>query len=129
MALTLNGVVKKILPEFKTDNFRKVELILTIDPDGQYPQDIPVGFVNAKADVLDPVEPGDVVQIDINLRGREWNERWFLEASAWRINILKKGSGAVTTQSAAEEQIGDPLEDVFGEQPQDGNDGGEPAPF
>ncbi|KZE77510.1 hypothetical protein AV926_14140 [Myroides marinus] len=69
-------------------SFRKREVVVTTDE--QYPQHIMVEFTQDKVSLLDGVQVGDFVKIDINLRGREWQSpqgetRYFNTIQGWRL--------------------------------------------
>lgn len=76
--------------------------LLVVETDETYPQTIPVEFVKDKTGVLDIYSVGDEVKVFINLRGREWNGKYFLNANAWKI---EKVSGF---------NVGDPVPPVNG---------------
>ena len=50
--------------------FKKRELVLTTDE--QYPQTLSIEFVQDKTDLLNSFDVGQNVKVNINLRGREW---------------------------------------------------------
>ena len=50
--------------------FQKRELVLVTEE--QYPQYLPIDFVQEKCSLLDNFQPNQVVKVSINLRGREW---------------------------------------------------------
>ncbi|KUF38987.1 hypothetical protein AS361_03830 [Myroides marinus] len=69
-------------------SFRKREVVVTTDE--QYPQHIMVEFTQDKVSLLDGVQVGDFVKIDINLRGRSWQSpqgetRYFNTIQGWRL--------------------------------------------
>ncbi len=53
-----------------SEKFRKREVV--IKTDDQYPQTIPVEFVQDRIDLLNSYSEGQQVTISINIRGREW---------------------------------------------------------
>jgi len=69
--------------------FKKRDIVVTTDE--QYPQHISIQFTQDKCDLLNGYQVGDVVKIDINLRGREWvNSQgetiYFNTIQGWRIS-------------------------------------------
>ena len=50
--------------------FKKRELVVTTEE--QYPQTISVEFVQDKTDLLNNYKVGQNVKVNINLRGRQW---------------------------------------------------------
>jgi hypothetical protein len=72
----MKGTVKMISDEIVIgDKFKKKELILeTLD---KYPQVFKIEFVNDKISLLDDIMPFSNVEVDIQLRGREWQGKCF----------------------------------------------------
>lgn len=84
---------------FGNNNFRKREFVITTDE--QYPQPIMVEFVQDKCDILNNYKVGDVVDVGINLRGREWvnqqgETKYFNSIQGWKI---EKVGGSVTSSN------------------------------
>ncbi len=94
--MEIQGVIK-LIDETKTygsSGFRKRELVLTTEE--TYPQHILIEFVQDRTDLLDPLRPGDKVNISINLRGREWTSpqgevKYFNSIQGWRIEKVQDG--------------------------------------
>jgi hypothetical protein len=85
MSYELTGKIKLIQDEQTFDSgFRKREVVVTVD-DGKYPQDISLEFVQDKADLLSNFAAGHEVTIAFNLRGREYNGRYFNNLTGWKI--------------------------------------------
>jgi len=57
-----------------------------IKTDEQYPQTIPVEFTQDKTNLLDNFQIGDIVKVGINLRGTEWQGRYFANIQGWKID-------------------------------------------
>jgi hypothetical protein len=105
MALELTGKLVKILPEItgqgKNGTWMKQEFIVeTFD---QYPKKICLSAWGDKVADLKQYAPGDVLKLSLNLESREYNDRWFTEARAWRIETGDEGS-ANAPQAAAPRQ-------------------------
>ncbi len=92
--MEIQGVVK-LIEETKTygsNGFRKREMVLTTEE--TYPQHILIEFVQDRTDLLDPLRPGDKVNVSINLRGREWTSpqgevKYFNSIQGWRIEKVQ----------------------------------------
>ena len=73
--------------------FKKGELVVTTDE--QYPQTISIEFVQDKTDLLNSFEVGQNVKVNINLRGREWENpqtkeiKYFNSIQGWRIELIE----------------------------------------
>jgi hypothetical protein len=78
--------------EYGSNGFRKREIVLTTQE--QYPQNILVEFIQDRTNLLDAFNVGDLVKIDINLRGREWTNdkgeiKYFNSIQGWRIEKVE----------------------------------------
>ena len=87
-----------------SEKFRKREVV--IKTDDQYPQTIPVEFVQDRIDLLNSYSEGQQVTISINIRGREWTSpkgevRFFVSVQGWRIQPLQQGSAAAPASATA----------------------------
>ena len=96
--MELEGRIKLIgeTQTFGSNGFKKRELVVTTDE--QYPQHILVEFTQDNTDVLNGYNVGDLVTININLRGREWvnpqgETKYFNSIQGWRIAKLGAGDG------------------------------------
>tara|TARA_X000000368_G_C22619772_1_gene531756 strand:+ start:23 stop:394 length:372 start_codon:yes stop_codon:yes gene_type:complete len=88
--MNISGKVKLIneTKEYGSNGFRKREIVLTTQE--QYPQNILVEFIQDRTNLLDAFNIGDLVKVDINLRGREWTNdkgeiKYFNSIQGWRI--------------------------------------------
>ena len=91
--MNISGKVKLIneTKEYGSNGFRKREIVLTTQE--QYPQNILVEFIQDRTNLLDAFNVGDLVKIDINLRGREWTNdkgeiKYFNSIQGWRIEKI-----------------------------------------
>jgi len=69
--------------------------VLVIETDENYKQTIPVEFVQDKTNLLDNFKINDFVKISINLRGTEWQGRYFANINGWKID---KSQSTLTAQ-------------------------------
>ena len=84
-----------------SNNFRKRDVVVeTLD---QYPQKISIEFVQDTAQMINNYKLGDIVDIDINIRGREWTNKegvlkYFNTIQGWRIksDVQQEMKEAVT---------------------------------
>ena len=85
MAYDLTGKVK-LIQEAKTfdSGFTKREMVVTVE-DGKYPQEINLEFVQDKASLLDNLRVGQEVTVTFDIRGREYNGRYFNNLQGWKI--------------------------------------------
>ncbi len=99
MSYDLTGKVKLVM-DAKTisDKFTVREFVVTVE-DGNYPQDIALQFVNDKVSLLDNLQIGQEVTVSFDIRGREYNGRYFNNLNAWK---LQAGEAAAAAPAADE---------------------------
>jgi len=88
MAYELTGKIK-LIQEPKTFNsgFTKREMVVIVE-DGKYPQEINLEFVQDKVALLDALQPGQEVTVTFDIRGREYNGRYFNNLQGWKVVIV-----------------------------------------
>jgi hypothetical protein len=88
MAYDLTGKVK-LVQDAQTfgSGFTKREVVVIVE-DGKYPQEISVEFVQDKVSLLDTVQAGQEVTITFDIRGREYNGRYFNNLQGWKIQSV-----------------------------------------
>ncbi len=91
MAYELTGKIKKIFDrqDFPS-GFYKQEFVVTTDE--RFPQDIKLDCLKEKVDLLNDLQEGSEVKVHFDIRGREWNERYYVDLSAWKIEPAGEGS-------------------------------------
>ncbi|MEO1712477.1 MAG: DUF3127 domain-containing protein [Bacteroidota bacterium] len=90
-------LLKKYDTEQKSQTFQAREFVLEV-VDGQYPQFIKFQLTQDRCSLLDPFEEGAEMKVHFDLRGREWNGKYFTNLNAWR---LEKAGGEGSTPPAA----------------------------
>ena len=86
MTYELTGKIKIIQEEQTFDSgFSKREMVVTVE-DGNYPQDINLEFVKDKAKLLDDLQRGQEVTVTFDIRGREYNGRYFNNLQGWKVS-------------------------------------------
>ncbi len=96
---------KKFDTENKTDTFQAREFVIEIDGGG-YPQFIKFQLVQDRCALIDNYEEGEQIKVHFDLRGREWNEKYFTNLNAWRVE--KGGAAQATNTPPAAEEGGFP---------------------
>lgn len=102
MSFDLQGKIIKI-DDVQTFNsgFTKREFVVKTDEN--YPQDIKFELVKDKTSLIEKFQLGDDVKVSFDVRGSEWNGKYFVNLNAWRIESAGAGSGqaAPATQGSA----------------------------
>lgn len=85
MAYELAGKVKLVQePKSFASGFTVREFVVTVE-EGRYPQDIILQCVQDKVGLLDSLKEGQDVKVTFDIRGREYNGRYFNNLQAWKI--------------------------------------------
>lgn len=107
MTYQAEGVLHKVFDEEqKSERFKAREFV--IETEDQYPQFIKFQLVNDKCDLANGHNEGERVKVSFDLRGREWNGKYFTNLQAWKIESASgessgggsSGSGAAAGQGA-----------------------------
>lgn len=94
MAYKAEGRLHKIFPtEQKTATFSAREFVIEVQ-EGQYPQMVKFQLTQDKCAIMDDYNEGDQVVVDFDLRGREWNDKYFTNLNAWRVAAAGEGGGS-----------------------------------
>lgn len=93
MAYELSGKIK-LLQEPRTfdSGFTKREMVVIVE-DGKYPQEINLEFVQDKVALLDSLQPGQEVTVTFDIRGREYNGRYFNNLQGWKVVTHDQATG------------------------------------
>lgn len=84
MALEIEGTLhKKFETENKTDSFQAREFVVLME--GQYPQYVKFQLVQDRCQAIDPFNEGEKIRVFFDLRGREWNGKYFTNLNAWKL--------------------------------------------
>ncbi|MEN8254059.1 MAG: DUF3127 domain-containing protein [Verrucomicrobiota bacterium] len=105
MAYDLSGKVK-LVQDAKTisDKFTVREFVVTVD-DGKYPQDICLQVVNDKVSMLDSLQEGQEVTVSFDIRGREYNGRYFNNLQAWKVEAGAAAPAADENPPASDKDV------------------------
>jgi len=102
MALEITGKLIKTLTVQSGTNARgtwsKQEFILeTLE---QYPRKVCISAWGERVNELSALQENDILKVTFNLESREYNERWYTDVRAWRIE-KQVAAGAVASPAAA----------------------------
>lgn len=87
-----------------SDRFSKRELVLDVE-DGKYSQVVSLEFTGDRCSVLDTYHAGEAVEVEFNVRGREWRSpsgetKFFTTLSAWKIQRTGEARSAAPSSRA-----------------------------
>ena len=100
MSLSVKGTIKQKLEleqgtskagkEWKSQSF-------VLNTGAQYNPDICFKlFGEDKINLITNLNEGDEVEVSFNLSSREWNEKWFTSADAWKIEKSANNTSTTT---------------------------------
>ena len=120
--MDIEGSIKLILEaQSFSSGFQKREFVVTTKE--QYPQDVKFELVKDRVDLIAPYKTGDQIKVHFNVRGNEYNGKYFVNLQAWRIEPLS-GSNKSAAPSA------DPFAEAgFPDEPSIDSDENDDLPF
>ncbi len=71
--------------------FTKREFVVTTGKD-KYPQDLKFEVVKDKCTMLDSFKPGAEVQVNFDIRGNEFNGKYYVSLSCWKLQAADGGA-------------------------------------
>jgi hypothetical protein len=74
---------KKFDMEQKSGTFQTREFVILVE--SQYPQYVKFQLVQDRCEIIDPFEEGSNLKVYFDLRGREWQGKYFTNLQAWRV--------------------------------------------
>ena len=94
----------KVVNEIQTfsSGFSKREFVVEVE-DGNYPQMIKFECVKDKTSLTDGFELEDAVKVTFDIRGNEYNERFYVNLNAWKLEKL----GGPSPDGSAAPEYGD----------------------
>lgn len=72
--------------------FSKREFVVTTG-DGKYPQDLKFEMVKDKCATLDDYKEGSDVKVSFDIRGNEYNGKYYVNLSCWKLEGGSGGGG------------------------------------
>ncbi len=103
MALELSGKLIKKMSEVtgtgrNGTNWVKQEFVL--ETQDQYPKKVCMSVWGDKTQDLAPIQEGEIVKVQFNVESREYNERWYTEIRAYRLDRSGASAPAPTQDNA-----------------------------
>ncbi|MEM8527115.1 MAG: DUF3127 domain-containing protein [Bacteroidota bacterium] len=97
MSFEIEGKLhKKFDTESKSASFQAREFV--IETDGTYPQFVKFQLTQDRCGLVENYQEGQMIKVHFDLRGREWNGKYFTNLNAWRI----EGASAAAPEVAAD---------------------------
>jgi len=100
MAYKATGRLHKVFDtEQKSASFQAREFVIEV-ADGKFPQMVKFQLTQDKCALIDDYSEGEDISVDFDLRGREWNDKYFTNLNAWRIARADAQDGASNADAA-----------------------------
>lgn len=101
MSFEVEGkLIKKYDTENKTGSFQAREFVIEISS-GNYPQFVKFQLTQDRCTLIDAYQEGEMIKVSFDLRGREWNGKYFTNLNAWRLDRPSSGASSATSKEPA----------------------------
>ncbi len=84
---------KKYETEKKTETFQAREFVLKVE-EGNYAQFVKFQLVQDRCAIIDDMNEGEELLVTFDLRGREWNGKYFTNLNAWKVDRVQTAAPA-----------------------------------
>lgn len=102
--LTLAGTLKVVKDtQVISDKFCKREFV--IETDDKYPQEVQFELTQDNCDSIDQYSIGQSITVNFNVRGREYQGRWFVNLQAWKLEGQAQDMAAASTTTDDDQEI------------------------
>lgn len=89
----------------KRDGSEIVKHAFVIETQGQYPKNICFSVIGDDKFAQMALAVGNTYNVSFDIESREWNGKWFTEASAWRALCVDGQQQAPTTQQGQQSPV------------------------
>ncbi len=114
MSFEITGIVAKIYDtESKSASFSTREFVITTEE--TYPQFVKFQAVQERTGIVDGYKDGEKVKVYFDLRGREWQGKYFTNLNAWKIERV--AASATPSSPASDEGFPPANFETFDDQP------------
>jgi single-strand DNA-binding protein len=84
MSLEIEGILRvKFDTQKVKESFQKREFV--IETAENYPQKVKFEITQDKCSLLDAYKEGDKIKVSFNLRGSEWQGKYYVNLQAWKL--------------------------------------------
>lgn len=101
----IQGKLRKVFPaENKSGSFQAREFVIEVES-GQYSQLIKFQLTQERCDLIDSYSEGEEIQVHFDLRGREWDGKYFTNLNAWRLNRPSSTEKSDSAKPTAQDEV------------------------
>ncbi len=95
MSFEITGtLVKKYETETKGESFRVRDFVIKANDGGQYDNFVKFQTTQDRTAIIDDYNEGDEIKVHFDLRGRQWQEKYFTNLNAWRVEKMNAAAPA-----------------------------------
>jgi hypothetical protein len=97
--------IGKIIVINETETFDSgfMKRAFVIETDEQYPQQVKFEMLKEKTALLDNYKVGDSVEVSFNIRGNEYNGKYYVNLQSWKIQEISQQNNQTETEKTVEE--------------------------
>ncbi|MDZ7877566.1 MAG: DUF3127 domain-containing protein [Saprospiraceae bacterium] len=95
-------LLRKYPTESKSDKFQAREFVIeVVNGNSQYPEFVKFQLTQERCGLLDSYNEGTDIKVHFDLRGREWQGKYFTNLNCWRIEQAStEGAGSTAAATA-----------------------------
>jgi hypothetical protein len=103
MSYDITGtLVKKYETETKGESFRVRDFVIKANDGGQYDNFVKFQCTQDRTALVDDINEGDEIKVHFDLRGRQWQDKYFTNLNAWRVESLSSGDAPTSSGPKSE---------------------------
>ena len=110
MSFEITGtLVRKYETETKGESFRIRDFVIKTE-NGQYDNFVKFQTTQDRTDIIESYVEGEEIKVHFDLRGRQWQDKYFTNLNAWRVERVGSAAAPATaaTSSRRRQPVGDP---------------------
>jgi len=91
MSNTIKGKVVDVgaVQTFGDNGFKKSVLVVDNSNDDKYPSPVPCEFIKDNADKIAGLNPGDLVEVECFINGREYSGKYYCNVTGYKFTIVQ----------------------------------------
>lgn len=91
MSFEITGVlVKKYETETRGESFLTRDFVIKVNDGGKYDNFVKFQTTQDRTAIIDNHNEGDEIKVHFDLRGRQWQEKYFTNLNAWRVESVSQ---------------------------------------
>lgn len=95
MSFEITGTLeKKYETETKGESFRVRDFVIKANDGGQYDNFVKFQCTQDRTAIIDQFNEGDEIKVHFDLRGRQWQDKYFTNLNAWRVEAMTADSNS-----------------------------------